>query len=85
MCEYECSSNSLIERAEFNPDCLDALSLEIQNIGGAKSFFSMLVIFFVVSYSIYFTFHCRTNDIIIKKRNLKDDIYQAWEQKDGDS
>ena len=29
MCDYECSSVSLIERAEFNPDCLDPISLEI--------------------------------------------------------
>jgi hypothetical protein len=79
MCEYECSSNSLIERAEFNPDCLDPISLEIQKMGGIKSFFSLLLVFFLVSYSIYFTFHFRTRDIIIKKRNLKDDIFLAWE------
>jgi hypothetical protein len=51
-------------------------------MGGMRSLFTLFLVFFGVAYSIYFTFHCRSRDIILKKRNLKDNIYQTWLQKD---
>jgi len=78
MCEYQC--HSLFESSEYNKDCLDPISLEVQRLGGVIPFFALLGLFLIFSLILFSMLSYRSQQIGEELKDLPETLYYLWEE-----
>ena len=78
MCAYQC--NSLLESSEYNKDCLDPVSLEVQRLGGVIPFFALLGLFLIFSLILFSMLSYRSQQISEELKDLPETLYYLWEE-----
>lgn len=82
MCAYQC--NALRESSEYNKDCLDLVSLEVQRLGGVVPFFALLGVFLIVSLLLFSALSYRSQQISEELKDLPETLYYLWEEDYGE-
>jgi len=75
MCHYECL---YFENSGTNPECLDPLSEEFENIGGAIPFFTLMLCFFFLMMLMFSMQSYRSQVINDYLREMPEKLYTVW-------
>ena len=76
ICSYDCEEGSV----EYNPECLDMIDEEFEEIGGYELFFIMVVVWCITTIIMYIVMSMRANIVTQYIEDLSKIIYTNWEK-----
>lgn len=79
MCSYRCT---LYGSSEANPECLNPLDEEYEEIGGAMSFFLLMAIFCFMCMWMFALLSYRSQIVNLVLKELPEKIYSVWIEND---